>query len=186
MTRLHTLQRKARFERWKYAIATLLLSLAGIGVTLSNSQHSMPLATPLIEDSATPVQSTAIAETPGIDFFAIIVELDEIRNEAFRSRNLDALLKVSAPNSPQLFQDQKILKQIINEDLSVTFALPTLISVKQVFNASSDEVQLEVLDQKENIQRAWMVKLIRQSDGSWRYFEVTSIPLSAQIQDLDE
>ncbi|MFZ9308881.1 MAG: hypothetical protein ACO24W_01635 [Candidatus Nanopelagicales bacterium] len=186
MTRLQTLQRKTRIQRWKYVIAAVLIALAGIGVTLSNPSHSMPAVTQLIEDSAVPLSSTPASQTPGIDYFSVILALDELRNEAFRSRNFDALLMVSAQNSPQLLRDQKILKRIIEENLAVEFALVTLISVEPISTSSSDEVLLKVRDQRENQERSWNVKLIRQSDGRWRFFEVTSVPLSVQIENLDE
>lgn len=186
VTRLQTLQRKTRIQRWKYVIVAVLMSLAGIGVTLSTTSHSMPAVTQLIEDSAVPFSSTSASQTPDIDYFGVILALDEVRNEAFRSRNLDALLMVSAHNSPQLLRDQKMLKRIIDKNLTVEFALVTLISVEPIPTSSSDEVLLKVKDQRENLLRDWNVKLIRQSDGSWRYFEVTSIPLSVQIEDPDE
>ena len=162
------------------------MSLAGIGVTLSNTSHSMPVVTQLIEDSAVPLSSTSASQTPDVDYFAVILALDELRTEAFRSRNLDALLMVSAQDSPQLLRDQEMLRRIIEKNLTVEFALVTLISVEPISTSSSDEVLLKVKDQRENIERDWNVKLIRQSDGSWRYFEVTSIPLSVQIEDPDE
>ena len=162
------------------------MSLAGIGVTLSNTSHSMPVVTQLIEDSAVPLSSTSASQTPDVDYFAVILALDELRTEAFRSRNLDALLMVSAQDSPQLLRDQEMLRRIIEKNLTVEFALVTLISVEPISTSSSDEVLLKVKDQRENLLRDWNVKLIRQSDGSWRYFEVTSIPLSVQIEDPDE
>lgn len=176
VSQLGKLQRRVRFQQWKYGLAALVISLAGIAVTVFNSTTSDVQIDP--EASRAPVPSPS-ASVPSMDFFEILATLDKQRKDAFETRDLRALLLVYDQNSPQGLLDQKLLKRIVTRKLTMNFREATLISVSPLTKVEQDsvEVVLEVKDSVDGIERLWNITLKKQADESWRISRVTKVPL---------
>lgn len=176
VSQLGKLQRKVRFQQWKYGLAALVVSLAGIAVSVFNTTTAESQT--VLITSQTPV-TTPSASTSSIDFFHILSTLDEKRKEAFEKRDLDALMLVNEKNSPQELLDRRLLKRIINRKLAISFKKSTLLSVSPLSRVEQDsvEVMLKVKDSVDGVERLWNITLKKQVDGSWRISLVTKVPL---------
>lgn len=185
VSQLGTLQRKIRFQKWKYVFAGIILSLAGISVTAMNaSPHENPM---LLHIRPTPSVESSPSSSP-INFFQIITSLDQRRREAFEKKDIFGLSHVNHPGSIQAELDEKMLKQIIKQNLTIEFINAHVMSVEPISNIrdSSTEVTLEVRDRVNGVERLWKVTLVRQESRSWRFSLVTLVPPSMQTVNPDE
>lgn len=185
VSQLNRLQRKIRFQKWKYVVAAVVMSFASISVTLTNSfSHEQPVAVVM---SQSPSLQASPRATP-VNFIAIITALDQRRREAFEEKDFSGLSLVNETGSPQAELDENLMKRIIKRDLSVEFVNARIVSalpMSQV-NDDADEVLLEVKDRVNEVERVWKITLVRQADGSWRYRLVRQVPLEVQKLDPDE
>lgn len=185
VSELNSLQRKIRFQKWKYAFAAITMSFAGISVTVMNvSLQENPVK--ILASQLPSVQSSPSASQ--IDFLYVITTLDQYRRKAFEKKDLVGLSRVNHPGSKQAELDEQMLKRIIKRNLSIDFVNANITSVAPLSNVSdsSTEVLLEVRDWVNGIERVWNVTLVRQEDGSWRFSLVTLVPLSVQTVNPDE
>ena len=174
---LGKLQRKVKFQQWKYLIVALLVSIAGISTTLFNFRFSHTPGV-LVVESHIPGKPSQSPSMP--NFKEILTTLDASRRHAFETRDIGALSKVNEDDSPQALRDYSMMKQIIQEKRDIVFANVIVLSVEIIseFQPDTSEVVLEVCDSVDGNKRLWNITLTKHQDGTWRYSEVMSIPLS--------
>ena len=176
---LGKLQRKIRFQQWKYVIAIVLMSLASAAVAFANLGTTSPERLLLSENSAkensaTPIPSATESST---NFLDVLATLDNYRQQAFEKRDLQILALVNLKGSKQARADEAALKRIIRENLSFTFADSTLVSALQIprFSKDSSQALLEVKDIVQGKERIWYITLTKNLEGAWRYSEVSRV-----------